>query len=1574
MNYHEYKFRHSRGKSDTNFHQEKKIIDGANIGITTLRNSIFKDLEKTHYNIILTPKKSEAIENNFKKKTFQKKYLDIYQFNQKEKSQLIEQNDSEKDVVLSLLEKVLLFKKELDIYFFQQKLKCLKFHLDNISMIIKKHIQIVKKELIKDCPLLKGHKVIKIFNSYIDVINSFLDTSPHFFYREVKDVFLNQLDLNRVDMNNIFQDIEQKIYFDKNYTIKKYLLSKKNYILGFISGITQCILFSLSKLYYETDYYSLVISSLALKVVFGIVSFIEKNKDETNLSLTEKLKNFKILHIVEHLINLSRNFYVNYSNDEILYYKGINSLSKYMLNNIVEFIPKCNELINSKNNLEYNDKSLYKEINKYKFYKDYLYKFKSFSNKELVKLFKLYYNSKLIFWKSILFQLEDNKIDKLCCRVCERKIPLKEFILHVNYCKEKKIIIEKNYEYRKKLKYFLKLLELYRIKIISGTFLNSNKNILSQAKDVNEMLIKMKNSNNKVEINTLDNINLINNYIITLTKILNYEKDTLIDDYENKKGLIKYLMNICYLSLVIYISNKSSNGYDSEISDIFGNIFSMSMKKMINILLLLYTNENIDKNNDLKQLQNYSENQHKEFKPIIKNRNDNFLSILRNIYCSNKFYNNNSYFLFSKEIIDNKSSKDVNNNSKVSLFQSILNQYKTKLSLNNFIFSNKHAKINDFGNSFNNISISTNSNTELSKKIHKEEITIKDKIILNSENNDSLGFFNRKIKSISPSLLDLKRNNQINIQKEANISLIKIKNYLKRKMKSSENLSISDNNKEKEENISDISNIILSEKTSFNKNNDINNSLDESIENSLNDSTISFKKNILNQSNNSMNSSSLSSIESDSNSCNNISPLFNKKFSNNKEIKPNNIKSKFCVKNEFQIKENKEENNELDNFNEENENEDNSIIVLKENLFIDSEVDFDEKEDIKDEKEDIKDEKIVIKGKKPEKINIEEENKENEDEEEESNKYNFDFIIDKDSDSDSKENLSKVIENSPTKRQKRFYEIIAIIIKELLLFIEKNEKNKDINKIFNNKTYKLVNKFNDIYENSNLNNKKINNNKTNINVNINEIENKKIYKKEFNEYTDNTYSSFKKKEEENYSIQNSKNNIMRHNSSKSLDIKCGGINDIDMIKYPINIARENNLSVCKLKNSAIKISSFKLILPIAKGGYGSVALYKKRSTGDFYAIKSVNISSMKEKNLSRTLKQEQNILKEINSDYIVNSYFIFKDKKNYYYAMEFLPGGDVYKLLSSIILPESTIQLILAETILGINYLHKIHIIHHDIKPENILISKDGHFKLSDFGLSKTIKEDFDYDTYLKNFQNLEFVMHNNEEKYNEEENNETSQAVGTLNYMAPELFTEEYPEGPNLDYWSVGIILYELYSFKVPFEAETQEETKQNIIQMKINWDNLLNDEMKKQYKNIDDGIDLIKKFLVKNPEERWGDNNLTDIKSHPFFKGLNWENIQEIKNQPVMKYLKKVVAETNKKIKEQMENNDNNYKNIDNNILPCELDFEIGEESEENNYIERLDNLTKRNNELIRMKFKKKEFHFKEIKDKESLFLDLK
>ena len=419
-----------------------------------------------------------------------------------------------------------------------------------------------------------------------------------------------------------------------------------------------------------------------------------------------------------------------------------------------------------------------------------------------------------------------------------------------------------------------------------------------------------------------------------------------------------------------------------------------------------------------------------------------------------------------------------------------------------------------------------------------------------------------------------------------------------------------------------------------------------------------------------------------------------------------------------------------------------------------------------------------------------------------------------------------------------------------------------------------------------------------------------------------------------------------------------------------NELKENDSKDIDIKNDVINNqgTNFKLILPLAKGGYGSVGLYKKITTGDLYAIKSVNILSMKEKKLSKTLGNERNILKEISNDYIVNSYYIFKDKKNYYFVMEYLPGGDVYHLLSNIILPFTTIQLIVAETLLAVNYLHSINIIHHDIKLENILIAKDGHFKLSDFGLSKIMNED-----ETKNI--------NNNKKYSSScsscssINNSINQEYldnkveGTLFYMAPELFNNGFPVGKAIDYWAIGIVIYELFTFKVPFEAETQELTQKNIVEYNVNWEYIYAKEIEKSYGNyVNIAVDLIKKFIFFNPSQRWGDHNFKEIQEHEFFKGLDWQNIKKAKNSVVLSYLKKVVEKNNNKIKEL--NKDN--KEQKNNII-CSVDLDLNEMDIK--YSQRIDNLQKRNNEVIRQKFKKKEIKIEDDENnfKRSLLFDL-
>ena len=95
-----------------------------------------------------------------------------------------------------------------------------------------------------------------------------------------------------------------------------------------------------------------------------------------------------------------------------------------------------------------------------------------------------------------------------------------------------------------------------------------------------------------------------------------------------------------------------------------------------------------------------------------------------------------------------------------------------------------------------------------------------------------------------------------------------------------------------------------------------------------------------------------------------------------------------------------------------------------------------------------------------------------------------------------------------------------------------------------------------------------------------------------------------------------------------------------------------------------------------------------------------------------------------------------------------------------------------------------------------------------------------------KNLQDFSDIYKQNSESSSD---SDEDQAVGTLNYMAPEIFTDEYRAGPKIDYWSIGVVLFELYTFKVPFEADTQEKIKENILNMNINWEPMMSEEVKK-------------------------------------------------------------------------------------------------------------------------------------------------
>ena len=192
----------------------------------------------------------------------------------------------------------------------------------------------------------------------------------------------------------------------------------------------------------------------------------------------------------------------------------------------------------------------------------------------------------------------------------------------------------------------------------------------------------------------------------------------------------------------------------------------------------------------------------------------------------------------------------------------------------------------------------------------------------------------------------------------------------------------------------------------------------------------------------------------------------------------------------------------------------------------------------------------------------------------------------------------------------------------------------------------------------------------------------------------------------------------------------------------------------------------------------------------------------------------------------------------------------------------------------------------------------------------------------------------------------------------------------------SIGVLIFDLYRYSLPFEAKTQEEMRSNIINIKIDWSKLINDEVKKIYGNIDAAVDLIKNFLKENPADRWGDKNLEEIKRLKFFEAFNWNDVQNIKNDTIKEYVKQKVKENNNKIKQinlknkaKKEKGEKENKNEDG--YPTIIGINLTENQEKDFFIERYYNLSKKNYEYFKKKAEK-EVNLKEnIRD--LMLLDL-
>uniref|UniRef100_A0A8B9RQG1 non-specific serine/threonine protein kinase n=1 Tax=Accipiter nisus TaxID=211598 RepID=A0A8B9RQG1_9AVES len=282
---------------------------------------------------------------------------------------------------------------------------------------------------------------------------------------------------------------------------------------------------------------------------------------------------------------------------------------------------------------------------------------------------------------------------------------------------------------------------------------------------------------------------------------------------------------------------------------------------------------------------------------------------------------------------------------------------------------------------------------------------------------------------------------------------------------------------------------------------------------------------------------------------------------------------------------------------------------------------------------------------------------------------------------------------------------------------------------------------------------------------------------------------------------------------------------------------------------------FETIKLISNGAYGAVYLVRHKTTRQRFAMKKINKQNLILRNQIQQAFVERDILTFAENPFVVSMFCSFETKRHLCMVMEYVEGGDCATLLKNIgALPVDMARMYFAETVLALEYLHNYGIVHRDLKPDNLLITSMGHIKLTDFGLSKI---------------GLMSLTTNLYEGHIEKDTREflDKQVCGTPEYIAPEVILRQ-GYGKPVDWWAMGVILYEFLVGCVPFFGDTPEELFGQVISDEIAWpegDDAL----------PPDAQDLIAKLLRQNPLERMGTGSAFEVKQHRFFKDLDWNGL---------------------------------------------------------------------------------------------------
>nr|XP_032833748.1 cAMP-dependent protein kinase catalytic subunit PRKX-like [Petromyzon marinus] len=267
-----------------------------------------------------------------------------------------------------------------------------------------------------------------------------------------------------------------------------------------------------------------------------------------------------------------------------------------------------------------------------------------------------------------------------------------------------------------------------------------------------------------------------------------------------------------------------------------------------------------------------------------------------------------------------------------------------------------------------------------------------------------------------------------------------------------------------------------------------------------------------------------------------------------------------------------------------------------------------------------------------------------------------------------------------------------------------------------------------------------------------------------------------------------------------------------------------------------RLEDFQVVATVGTGTFGRVLLVRDAATRHHYALKKMSICDVIRLKQEQHVHNEKDVLLECDHPFIVKLFWTHHDSRFLYVLMEYAPGGELFTYLRNLGRFCDAYGLFYAsELVCAIEYLHGISVVYRDLKPENVLLARDGHVKLTDFGFSKKLHE-------------------------------KTYTLCGTPEYLAPEVIQSK-GHGLAIDWWALGILIFEMLSGHPPFFDDNPFGTYQKILACKIDFPKHMDYYAK----------DLIRKLLVVDRSRRLGNmkNGAEDVKNHRWFKGVDWSAV---------------------------------------------------------------------------------------------------